>query len=755
MYVIKRNGKRELRDDSKIKKQITFGVKGTSITPLEFENKVRVNFVNDIKTTDLQNILIKTAEKEASAEKPDWIKVAGRVGMWEIYGEVFKRVNFNTDDWINHIKFMVDSGYYKPEVLDKIAAFNVVTSDIDIGVITNHGPDNLDFNCVTSTARSFKSKYIIKDSNNELLEYPFLIYIVNSLLLADTKEEFLRYYGRFARGELSLGTPFLNNLRKPNGNVGSCYIGTNINSLVGLMKSWTDMSIISKEGGGIGWYVGYMSVSGAKHKKVKKANDKVKWHKIVDDIAESVDQAGSRAAAITLADDWWQKDIYSFLDMRLETSGDLRGKCFNIFPQAVIDKYFVEKVEADEDVYLFDHHEFKQITGIVIQTLIDDKLYRALDLANELCRMGKMKNHKKVNAFDLWLKILTAWLEIGGFYITHKDNINISNYLKYDDKDYAVTNCTNLCIESFSIVRPARNWTDVITNGKRTTTHTDGLSHSCNLISINVRELIEKDDEYIAQVCSDAVNMLTRSIRLGTNPTLEGATTAKLLQNIGIGTIGFPDYMAYYRELYDTESGRKLGTKLQEKLTYYSYRASIELAKKEGSYPLFKKENYDRLIGKTTTELNNISKWTGNNYDWEELRQDILTHGIANFYLMATAPNTSTGLLMGVGASYLPVFGKFNYEETKDEIIPVSAVFLNERYWFYKTRYQYDPVDIVTFTKHLQDFIDTGISMEINIDIETTDIFKLSEAFLNGFKEGRLKGVYYNSSAVVCSDCAN
>ncbi|HIP33324.1 MAG TPA: hypothetical protein EYG89_01000, partial [Bacteroidia bacterium] len=68
MYVIKRSGKKEPLDISKFRKQIKFAVKTTSIDLEEFEKHIHLNLVDNIKTSDLQNLLIQTAEKQCSVE---------------------------------------------------------------------------------------------------------------------------------------------------------------------------------------------------------------------------------------------------------------------------------------------------------------------------------------------------------------------------------------------------------------------------------------------------------------------------------------------------------------------------------------------------------------------------------------------------------------------------------------------------------------------------------------------------------------
>jgi len=133
--------------------------------------------------------------------------------------------------------------------------------------------------------------------------------------------------------------------------------------------------------------------------------------------------------------------------MKSETAGDLRDKSFDIFPQVIFDNYLVDNALAGNDVYLFDHKEFKDLTGIVVQNLIDEELYKAHLLVKQLIEDGKFKHFTKVNAMELVHDTFFKWVEIGGLYITHKDNLNISNYLKEDTTgNKNITHCGNLCV---------------------------------------------------------------------------------------------------------------------------------------------------------------------------------------------------------------------------------------------------------------------------------------------------------------------
>ena len=159
----------------------------------------------------------------------------------------------------------------------------------------------------------------------------------------------------------------------------------------------------------------------------------------------------SRPGAITLGLDWWHMDIFSFLDMKSELNGDLRDKAFDIFPQIIVDKWFVEKERADEDVILFNHYEYKKQFGVDVTELIEEDLYNVHKHVEKLVSEGKFPQHRKVRAKELWKKGLWTWIEIGDFYIVNKDKLNSSNYLKYDPEG-GITKQANLCLVGDTLV---------------------------------------------------------------------------------------------------------------------------------------------------------------------------------------------------------------------------------------------------------------------------------------------------------------
>lgn len=537
-------------------------------------------------------------------------------------------------------------------------------------------------------------------------------------------------------------------------NVHNCFILTFNDSLAQITKAWVDVAKISKEGGGIGLYFGYLRPGQTYTIKVVNSNKVNKWVKIINDIAVAVNQRGIRPGAVTPILDWWYLDIEDFIEMKTETGQmDLREKCFDLFPQIVGDKYFFESVREDREVYLFNHFEYKELTGIDVIPLIDEEMYNVHLHVKELIENGKLKSYKKISAKHLWKESIRIWFETGDFYITSKDNLNLSNYMK----KHAITNGANLCVESFSFNIPPSEWVAKGNKDGFDTIESDGMYHSCNLTSINVANCVGHGAaRKLERACIGAVRMLDNSIDTGTMPVFEAKQSSFAIRNVGIGTVGVADWVAYNKLSYEKPEDLNEIEKLQEQIAYYCYNASIDLAIEKGPYPWFEKADYSKLFGKTGEELNATSL---NGFDWIEVINRIKKHGIRNMLLLATAPNTSSALVQNATASFLPPHNKFNVQTLAKISVPVIPKYLKTRNWYYKSKFHYDPVVLIEVTKRLQKWLDTGISMEVPINTELANAKRMSDSFLDGFINGTLKAVYYSVTVdgkkLGCTDCAN
>ena len=89
-YVLKRNGKKEPIQISKIHKVLewaTEGLSGVSVSDIEI--KARIQFKDGIKTSEIHDILARTAADMISENNPNYQYVSSRLKVFSLRKEVF------------------------------------------------------------------------------------------------------------------------------------------------------------------------------------------------------------------------------------------------------------------------------------------------------------------------------------------------------------------------------------------------------------------------------------------------------------------------------------------------------------------------------------------------------------------------------------------------------------------------------------------------------------------------------------------
>lgn len=441
--VTKRDNTLTELDINKIKKVIELATKDLDVNPLELESSLTTALIDKVSTRTIQDNLITNAVNFTTIEYPDWRYVAGRLLMMNIWKEtVLKRgYRFNSDSFYDHIVSMVNKNLYDQKLLDIYTKQELE----EVGKYINYERD-LDYDY--AGASLLQNRYLIEG------ELPQEMYMTICLLLAsvESKDKRISYAKQFydlvSKRKISLATPILLNLRKPNGNLSSCFVLGINDTIESIFDNIKNLALISKNGGGAGVYLSKIRATGSSIRNIPNTSGGVlPWIKIINDTAIAVDQGGKRAGAITVALDIWHLDIEDFLECQTE-NGDQRKKSYDIFPQVVIPDYFFKILEEDRDWYLFDPHEIRTKFNIELtDLLLDQFIYHYIDLCNK-AEEGRIKLYKKVKAKELLKHIINTQLETGLPYLFFKDTWN-----KYNpNKDTGTIYCTNLCVAPETLV---------------------------------------------------------------------------------------------------------------------------------------------------------------------------------------------------------------------------------------------------------------------------------------------------------------
>jgi ribonucleoside-diphosphate reductase alpha chain len=753
MNIIKRNQRESPVDIHEIRKALEWACEGLAVSYLELESHITAIYKSSSVTTrDIQLSLVDQALQMTSVERPEFRIVAARLLFMEIYKEAaYHRgySEFGYGDYLTFVRSAVKKGLYDPVIFEYYSEQEIY----EAGKYLNPAYD-LDFDY--AGARLLVNRYLIKDRENTF-ELPQEMFLTIALFLGahekkDDRLEWVRgFYEALAGRKISLATPILINLRRREGNLSSCFVAAADDSLDSIFYIVNTIAQISKNGGGVGVNISRIRAAGAEIKETPGASGGViPWIRIMNDTAVAVNQMGKRAGALTVALDMWHLDMPEFLELQTE-NGDQRKKAYDIFPQAVIPDLFMERVENNEEWTLFDPHEISLVYQEDIALLWGEDFRRFYE---KIEKEDRLRLRRTLSAKKLFKEIMKSQVETGMPYMFFKDTANRMNPNKHD----GIIPSGNLCQESFSNFRPARVEKPRVVDGRVEHSASEGLIHTCNLVSLNLAVIEEND---IPRVCAQAVRILDNSIDLTAPPIMESRLHNQRYRTIGIGSMGLADLLA--KKKIAIEKAAPFVDAFFEKIAYFTVSASADLAAERGAYPLFAESDWSRgvFFGRPREWFEKNSELASK---WTALMDRIQKTGIRNSQLLAIAPNTSSSLLQGCSAGVLPVFSKFHIDKNANGAIPICPPFIKESFWYYKENKYIDQRDVVHLMAAIQKWIDQGISMELlynlNSSLTARDIY---EVLMSAWKKG-VKTVYYtrtlqkNSNIAMkneCESCAN
>jgi ribonucleotide reductase alpha subunit len=102
---------------------------------------------------------------------------------------------------------------------------------------------------------------------------------------------------------------------------------------------------------------------------------------------------------------------------------------------------------------------------------------------------------------------------------------------------------------------------------------------------------------------------------------------------------------------FEDKKASELNELIFETIYHAAMEASMELAKRDGPYETFKGSPLSQ--GKFQFDLWG-KKPASSRYDWDKLRQDVITYGARNSLLVAPMPTASTSQILGNNESFEP-----------------------------------------------------------------------------------------------------
>lgn len=177
----------------------------------------------------------------------------------------------------------------------------------------------------------------------------------------------------------------------------------------------------------------------------------------------------------------------------------------------------------------------------------------------------------------------------------------------------------------------------------------------CNIAAINLNTNYT-DEEYF-KVAYYALLTINWVIENSEYPFENLEYTSKARKNAGVGITGLAYELAKNSLYYSSKAGKQHIHFIAERHFYMLCRAGIELAKEKGTPLWFDRSNYSKgwlPIDTYNKNVDEIAEFT-NHYNWEELRKDLLTHGLAFSFLAAHMPCESSSQTLNNTNSLYPV----------------------------------------------------------------------------------------------------
>ncbi|MDL5367028.1 ribonucleoside-diphosphate reductase subunit alpha [Xanthomonas sp. NCPPB 2654] len=705
-----------------------------------------------LSADEMVDYLIREAESRVDIATPEWEYFAARLYLHRLYKRASKNRFYDAGEkygsYVGLQESLADRGVYSIDILKNYSKDELA----EAGRMIEPERDKLfAYNGLYLLA----TRYLATDNSRKVYELPQERWLTIALyLMQDEKPRERRMqlvgeaYWALSNLYMTVATPTLANAGKIGGQLSSCFIDTVDDSLQGIYDSNTDVARVSKHGGGVGAYLGYVRSSGSAIRGVKNSSGGVvPWIKQLNNTAVSVDQLGQRKGAIAVYLDIWHRDIEAFLDLRLN-NGDQRLRAHDVFTAVCVPDIFMEAVERRGEWYLFDPHEVKEVKGWYLQDFFDEKRgegsFRARYeevVADE--RIGR----KVVKAIDMLKRIMVSQLETGNPFMFYRDEVNRMNPNKHQGMVYS----SNLCTEILQNMSPTRVIQEMISGDQIVTTKQAGDFVVCNLSSVNLGRAVTAQPDLLSpdvleRLIRVQVRMLDNVIDLNDLPVPQATITNQKYRAIGLGTFGWHHLLAQKGIEWNSRQAEDYCDELYERINYLTIQASLALAKEKGAYKVFKGSDWQ-----------NGEYFSKRGYDsaqWQELAAQVSINGVRNAWMIAVAPNMSTAQIAGSTASIDPIYSAFYYEEKKDFRRPVVAPGLTvDTYPYYeKGAYRVDQFASVRQNARRQRHVDQSISFNFYVP-STIRASTLLDLHMTAWKEGLKTTYYVRSNDIDISEC--
>jgi ribonucleoside-diphosphate reductase, alpha subunit len=612
----KRNGRREPIDLDKIHRVITWAAEGLEdVSVSQVELKAHIQFYDGIKTSDIHELIIKSAADLISAETPDYQHLAARLAIFHLRKRAYQR--FTPPSLFEHVNKMVRMGKYDPALLTDYSKQELETLDTYI----DHWRD---LNFAYAAVKQWEGKYLVQNRvSGEIYESPQFAYmLIGACLFArypkETRLDYVRrFYDACSLFKLSLPTPIMSGVRTPTRQFSSCVLIESDDSLDSINATASAIVKYVSQRAGIGVNIGRIRALGSNIRGGEAFHTGlIPFIKYFQTAVKSCSQGGVRGGAATLFYPLWHLEVENLLVLK-NNRGVEENRARHLDYGVQLNKLMYQRLLEGGNITLFSPAD---VPGLYDAFFADqaefDRLYQQYE-AQEGIRK------KSIKAIELFGTLMQERAQTGRIYI---QNVDHSNTHSAFDPAVAPVHQSNLCMEITLPTKPLNNVDDP-----------NGEIALCTLAAFNLGAFESLDElEELADIQVRALDALLDYQDYPVNAALHG----KKRRTLGIGVTNFAYYLAKNGVYYSNGSANRLTHRLFEAFQYYLLKASNNLAKEQGACEWFGETKYAKGILPIDTYKKEVDDICPEplHYDWEGLRADILKYGLRNSTLSALMP---------------------------------------------------------------------------------------------------------------------
>jgi len=727
--VVKRDGRKEPLNIDKIHKISTWACEDlTNVSASQLELTSKVQFYNNIKSSDIHETLIKAAAELISEEQPNYQYVAGRLINFALRKEVYGK--YEPDHLIKHYFKVRDAGYYDAEIGE-------LYQQDEWFELNDYIKHDRDLDLTYAAMEQLRGKYLVKNRvTGKIYETPQVSFMLIAMtLFSNYKNDRIKWvkelYDAISTFDISLPTPIMAGVRTPQRQFSSCVLIETDDSLDSINATASAIVKYVSQKAGIGIGAGSIRAIGSPIRNGDASHTGVvPFYKHFQSAVKSCSQGGVRGGAATLHYPFWHYEVEDLLVLK-NNKGTEDNRIRHLDYSVQFNKVMYERLLSGGNITLFSPHDCPDLYRAFFSDVEEFReLYEKYEKSTKIRK-------KTVSAVTLFSSFIQERKDTGRIYLMNVDHCNDHGSFI---KEVAPIKMSNLCQEITLPTTPLKDIND-----------DNGEISLCTLAAINWGKIRKPSD--FEKPCTLAVRALDALLDYQSYPVRAAEMGTRNRRPLGVGIINFAYWLARNGSTY-TSPNLDLVHEYAEAWSYYLIKASVDLAHEYGPCPKWNETKYGYGIMPIDTYKPEVDELVKPNYkmDWKTLQDAASVSGIRNSTLMALMPAETSAQISNSTNGIEPPRALVSIKQSKDGVLKQVVPGIGNRNIKYELLWdQESPDGYIEIMAVLQKFIDQSISTNTSYNPKFYEDGKIPISVMLGhvlkmYKYGIKTAYYFNTN---------